>query len=124
MTIQTIHQTNQKSTPQTLGGQRIDNFILTVWEPLDLLGQRLLGDLWRIVYLTLQDAIALSILFAIPALIGGSQDNLEECLKESLWDIDRYSCVVIWLSDFCLWIVLTGRTIIRCWRDLKTLGKS
>ena len=47
------------SSPKSLWGKRIERFLDNILEPIDLVGQRLLGDLWKTFYLTVQDAIAL-----------------------------------------------------------------
>jgi hypothetical protein len=60
---------NPNSNPselKTQTGKRVQRLLLNVWEPLDVLGQGLMGDLWRTVYLSVQDAIALSILLQLP----------------------------------------------------------
>jgi hypothetical protein len=118
-----VRSRSQPQPPQSLRTKQIENRIDTMLQPLDVLGKRLLGDLWRIIYLTIQDAIAISILLAIPNWIGNNPSDLRTCLAQSPWHIGRYSCLVIWLSDFCLWIVLTGRTIVRCWIDFRTTFK-
>lgn len=43
---------------KTKTGKRAERLLLNVWEPLDVLGRGLMGDLWRAVYLSVQDAIA------------------------------------------------------------------
>jgi hypothetical protein len=57
-------------SPKTKGGQWVEKAIDSILEPIDLIGQRLLGDLWKILYLSIQDAIALGLLLQIPSLIG------------------------------------------------------
>jgi hypothetical protein len=62
------------------------------------------------------DAIALSVLLQLPNLIGyvivGKDfSSLDLCLQESALAPSRYACFVIIVSDFCLWIVLSGRIL-------------
>ncbi|NER00380.1 MAG: hypothetical protein F6K30_27400 [Cyanothece sp. SIO2G6] len=100
--------------------------LLNVWEPLDVLGQGLMGDLWRSVYLAIQDAIALSILLKLPTLIGRiiigkNFSSFDVCLEENPLGRSRYACFIIIASDFCLWIILAGPIIGRFWADLRGL---
>ncbi|MEH2152015.1 MAG: hypothetical protein V7K63_28575 [Nostoc sp.] len=98
----------------------MEMFLKNIWEPLDLLGQSLMGDYWRTVYLSVQDAIALYILLKIPDLIGqwifgNSFSDFGVCLKENTLGASRYACFIIVASDFLLWIVIAGRIIRRFW---------
>ena len=97
-----------------------------IWEPLDIVGKGVVGDLWRTVYLSIQDAIALSILLQIPSLIGriiiGKDfSSFDVCLQENPLGASRYACFIIVMSDFCLWIILAGRVLGRFWADLREL---
>lgn len=119
---------NQSPRPRTRWGRRTEVFLMNVWEPLDLLGRGLMGDLWRTTYLSIQDAIALGILLKVPSLIGWlitreSFSSFDMCLKESALGATRYACFIIVVSDFCLWIVLAGRIIGRFWKDLSDLRR-
>jgi hypothetical protein len=114
------------SGPKTNTGKRIERCLYHVWEPLDLLGRGLMGDLWRSVYLSVQDAIALSILLELPSLIGrvilGKRfSGFDVCLYENKFGVSRYACFVIIVSDFCLWVILAGRITGRFWEDLREL---
>lgn len=93
------------------------------------MGKALMGDLWTTTYLSVQDAIALSILLQVPGLIGQwiigkSFSDFSVCLQESALGPTRYACFIIVASDFLLWIVLAGRIIGRFWVDLRELRKS
>ncbi len=82
-----------------------------------------MGDLWRMFYSTVQDAIALSLLLKIPGIVGfwiiGKQfSDYQVCLQESAWGASRYACFVIVTSDFLLWIVLAGRIFGRFWAEI------
>lgn len=108
---------------KTKTGKRTERVLLNVWEPLDLLGRGLMGDLWRAVYLSVQDAIALSILLQLPSfigrvIIGKDFSGFDVCLQENPLGVSRYACFIIITSDFCLWIILAGRIIGRFWVDL------
>jgi hypothetical protein len=118
---------NPKS-PKTQGGQWVEKTIDSILEPIDLIGQRLLGDLWKILYLSIQDAIALGLLLQIPSLIGkiiiGKDfSSFDVCLQENALGPSRYACFIIVTSDFLLWIILAGRLIARFIVDLKDIRR-
>jgi hypothetical protein len=113
---------------KTTTGKRTQQFLMSVWEPIDVLGHGLMGDLWRTVYLSVQDAIALSVLLQLPSLIGRviiGKDfaSFDVCLQENSLGVSRYACFIIITSDFCLWIILAGRIIGRFWVDLQGLRR-
>jgi hypothetical protein len=106
--------------PKTPCGQRIEQALENFFEPLDLIGQRVLGSLWKTFYESVQDAIALSLLLQIPSsigsfIIGKEFSDYLVCLQESPWGSVRYACFIIVTSDFLLWILLAGRIIARFW---------
>jgi hypothetical protein len=112
----------------TKTGKRTERLLLNIWEPLDLLGQGLMGSLWKSVYLSIQDAIALGILLQLPSfvgriIIGKDFSSFDVCLQESALGVSRYACFIIIISDFCLWIILSGRVIGRFWGDLLELKR-
>lgn len=117
---------------KTKAGQRTERVLLNIWEPLDVVGRGLMGDLWRTVYLSVQDAIALSILLQLPSIIGrviiGKDfSSFDVCLQENPLGVPRYACFIIVSSGFCLWIVLAGRIVGRflvALRELKGGGKN
>ncbi|WP_217481668.1 hypothetical protein [Nostoc sp. TCL240-02] len=122
--VQTSAQ--QTARMQTKTGRYTQKLLHNVWEPVDLLGQSLMGDYWKTVYLSIQDAIALSILLKIPDLLGQwilgkSFSDFGVCLQENALGASRYACFIIVTSDFMLWIVIAGRIIGRFWADLKNL---
>ncbi|MGK7876597.1 MAG: hypothetical protein AB4426_25875 [Xenococcaceae cyanobacterium] len=45
-------QNPQTSQPKTPWGKRTEKVLENIFEPLDLIGQRLMGELWRTFYLT------------------------------------------------------------------------
>ncbi len=113
---------------QTKVGKSMFVLLKNIWEPLDLLGQSLMGDYWRTVYLSVQDAIALYILLKIPDLIGQlifgkSFSSFDVCLKENALGASFYACFIIVVSDFLLWIIIAGRIIGRFLADLSDLRK-
>lgn len=115
-----------KSQLQTNWGQNTETALKHLWEPLDILGKALMGELWRTLYLSVQDAIALALLLQIPGLIGvwiigKNFSSFDVCLQESAWGASRYACFIIVASDFLLWIVLAGRIIGRFWEDFSSL---
>lgn len=112
--------------PSTKTGQWTKRRLLDIWEPLDLIGQGLMGELWRTIYLSVQDAIALGVLLQLPSLvgkiiIGKDFSSFDVCLQENALGVSRYACFIIVTSDFCLWIILAGRIIGRFWVDLRHL---
>ena len=116
------------SPPKSLWGKRIERLLDNILEPIDLVGQRLLGDLWKTFYLTVQDAIALGLLLQIPSfigkiIIGKDFSSFDVCLQENALGPSRYACFIIVTSDFLLWILLAGRIIARFIVDLKNLGR-
>ena len=88
-------------------------------ERIDPYGEALMGKLWRVVYETLQDAIALCLLFSIPGWISkvilkADYSGFDQCYQD--WNglnVNRYACCVIVGSGFLLWIIVTGRIIGR-----------
>lgn len=101
---------------QTKAGKYTEKLLHSIWEPLDLLGQSLMGDYWKTVYLSIQDAIAVYILLKIPDLLGllilgKSFSDFGVCLQENALGASRYACFIIVTSDFLLWIVLLARNI-------------
>ena len=114
------------SPPKSLWGKRIERLLDNILEPIDLVGQRLLGDLWQTFYLTVQDAIALGLLLQIPSfigkiIIGKDFSSFDVCLQENALGPSRYACFIVVTSDFLLWIILAGRIIARFIVDLKNL---
>ena len=110
------------SPPKSLWGKRIEKLLDNILEPIDLVGQRLLGDLWKTLYFSIQDAIALGLLLQIPSfigkiIIGKDFSSFDICLEENALGTSRYACFIIVTSDFLLWIILAGR-IIRLVRKL------
>lgn len=119
----------QTSQPQTAIGRQTEKVLNNIFEPLDLIGQRVMGELWRTLYLSVQDAIALSLLLQIPGLIGlwiiGKEfSSFDVCLQESAFSSSRYACFIIVVSDFLLWIVLAGRILGHFWEDLSSLWRN
>ena len=117
-----------RSALKTATGKFTERFLMNLWEPLDLLGQGLMGDLWRTVYLSVQDAIALSTLLQLPSflgriIMGKDFSSLDVCLHENALGISRYACFIIIISDFCLWMILAGRIIGCFWVDLRGLKR-
>lgn len=96
---------------------------------IDVIGKRIMGDLWRTFYLSIQDAIALGLLLQVPGLIGKwiigrSFSGFDVCLQENGWSVNRYACFIIVMSDFLLWIVLAGRILGRFIVDCRNLMPS
>jgi hypothetical protein len=111
---------------QTTAGKRTEKYLMKIWGPFDKVGQALMGDYWKTVYLSVQDAIALSVLLQIPDIIGRwvlgkSFSDFTVCLSESPWGASRYACFIIVASDFLQWILIAGRIIGRFWADFSEM---
>jgi hypothetical protein len=120
--------TNQSAALNTGAGKHTKQFLENCWESVDQIGQALMGDLWRTVYLSIQDAIALYLLLLIPDSIGKwifgkSFSDFGICLQENALGPTRYACFIMVASDFLLWIVLAGRIMGRFWADFSSLWK-
>ena len=94
--------------------------------PINAIGTATMGDLWPTFYESVQDAIALSLLVQVPSFIGSlilgkEYGGLDACFLEDHYDVNRYACFVIVISDFLLWIVLAGRIIGRFLADIQTI---
>ncbi|MGK7883027.1 MAG: hypothetical protein AB4057_00165 [Crocosphaera sp.] len=113
-------------SPQTSWGQQTEKILEYIWEPLDLIGQKLLGSLWKTFYCSVQDAIALSLLLQIPSLIGRiiigkAFSSYDVCLAENALGSSRYACFIIVTSDFLLWVILAGRILGRFILEFRSL---
>ena len=122
-------QTPSRSSPskiQLTPREKAEKVLAAVFDPVDVIGKAVMGDLWKTFCETVQDAIALSLLLQIPSLIGiwilGKEfSGFDVCMQEGPLAVNRYACVIIVTSDFCLWIVLAGRVISRFLSDLNQL---
>ncbi|MBD1890638.1 hypothetical protein [Coleofasciculus sp. FACHB-SPT9] len=106
--------------------EKAEKVLAAVFDPVDVIGKAVMGDLWKTFYESVQDAIALSLLLQIPSLIGkwilGKEfSGFDVCMRESPFGVNRYACFIIVTSDLCLWIVLAGRVISRFLSDLNQL---
>jgi hypothetical protein len=108
----------QTPQPYTKLGKKTQKVLTSVWESLDQVGHGLMGELWRTVYQSMQDAIALSVLLQVPSwlgkiIIGKDFASYDLCLKESPLGVTRYACYIMVTSDFLLWILLAFRILGR-----------
>ncbi|NJK30279.1 MAG: hypothetical protein HC940_09080 [Acaryochloris sp. SU_5_25] len=108
----------------TKSGAFTRNLLRNIWEPLDHVGHALMGDLWRTVYLSVQDAIALSTLLQVPSwvgrvIIGRDFASFDVCQQENPLGVARYACYIIVTSDFLLWILLASRILGRFIADFR-----
>ncbi len=106
--------------------EKAEKVLAAVFDPVDVIGKAVMGDLWKTFCETVQDAIALSLLLQIPSLIGkwilGKEfSGFDVCMQESPLGVNRYACFIIVISDFCLWMVLAARVISRFLSDLNQL---
>ena len=114
----------QPTTPKTKSGEFTKKLLLNFWDPLDLVGKALMGELWRDVYLTIQDAISLGILFVVfgwifQRITGENFTGFDQCMNSwNIWEVNRYFCFVVVGLAFCSCISLGGRFLIRFSKDL------
>ena len=93
-------------------------------ENIDPIGRAIFGGLWRDVYETLQDAIALCFLFSIPGwigklVLGADYSGFDQCYNGwNALNVNRYACYVIVGSGFVLWIVVAGRILGKTFNSL------
>ncbi|WP_083305298.1 hypothetical protein [Moorena producens] len=97
------------------------NLMQHIWTSVDKLGKALLGDMWRSVYLSLQDAIALLVILYIPSLIGqliltNTFLDFSVCMESAI-GVQFYASLIIGAANFLLWILMAGRIIGRLWAD-------
>lgn len=90
-----------------------------IWTSVDKLGKALLGDMWRSVYLSFQDAIALLVILYIPSLIGqlilsNTFLDFSVCLDSTI-GVQFYGSLIIGAANFLVWILIPGRIIGRLW---------
>jgi hypothetical protein len=123
-------QPQSSSQPSSSLKDKIDKFLNNLFGILDIIGRKILGDLWETLYLSVQDAIASGLLIQIPSqvgswIIGDKSKNftgLTQCSQAGDWgSIDRYVCYVMVISEFTLWAVLAARILIRFIQDLRKL---
>lgn len=98
-------------------------FLVNAGNFLGRFGKFFLGDFRNDVYTTIQEAIALYLLFKIPGWIGQfitGQDyaGFDQCMAWTQWNVNRYACYAIVASGFSLWIVIIGRIIFRLIKNL------
>ncbi|WP_341530668.1 hypothetical protein WKK05_16155 [Nostoc sp. UHCC 0302] len=121
-----VPSSSSSSKKQLTSREKAEKILAAVLEPIDVVGKALMGDLWKTLYESVQDALALSLLLHIPSLIGtlilGKEfSGFDTCMRESPFGVNRFACFIIVTSDFCLWIVLAGRIISRFLSDLNQL---
>ncbi|NEO93356.1 MAG: hypothetical protein F6K56_25345 [Moorea sp. SIO3G5] len=122
--------TQLPTRPKTWLGKVINQLLINIWEPLDLIGIALIGDLWRDVYLTIQDAIGLGFLYVIFGWIFQwiTQKNFtgfDQCVETwNIWEVNRYFCLVVVLLAFSSCITLCGRILKRLLTDLINLREN
>ena len=96
---------------------KVEKLLEQAGEIIDPIGKAIFGSLWRDVYETLQDAIALCFLFSIPGWIGklileADYSGFDQCYQGwNALNVNRYACYVIVGSGFVLWIVVAGRIL-------------
>jgi hypothetical protein len=108
---------------------RIDKFLTNIFDVIDVIGRKLLGDLWETLYLSIQDALALGLLIQVPDRVGHwitgkNFSSLDACTQEgSWWNVNRYVCFIMVASNFILWAILAARILIRSIQDFKKLNQ-
>jgi hypothetical protein len=119
-----IETSKEEAKAKTILGRTAETVLANVWEVIDLLGRSLMGELWRTVYFTVQDAIALAVLVRIPGLLslwiaGKDFSSFDLCLKENPLGATFLACYLLVISDFATWIVLAARFSIRFSKDFR-----
>jgi len=121
-------QPTKRAQPSISLKDRVDKFLKEGFDVIDIIGRKILGDLWETLYLSLQDAIAMGLLVQIPSwlgkcITGHDFTGFDACIQNtrSWWSTDRYICFVMVTSDLTLWAVLAARILIRCFQDFKKL---
>lgn len=106
---------------------QVEQILEQAGESIDSIGKAVMRELWRDVYETFQDAIALFILFSIPGWIGKlilkeEYSGFDQCYQGwNAWNVNRYGCYVIIGSGFLLWIIVTGRVLGRALKTIKNI---
>ncbi|NEP53137.1 MAG: hypothetical protein F6K65_31790 [Moorea sp. SIO3C2] len=124
-----VFDENQRSNylqarPKTKYGKIINELIINIWELLDELGKALIGDLWRDVYLTIQDAIGLGFLYVVFGWIfkwitQESFTGFDQCVETwNVWEVNRYFCLNVVLLAFISCITLFVRFLKRLLTNL------
>ena len=102
-------------------------------EYIDPIGKAVMGELWRDVYETLQDAISLSFLFLIPGWIGKlilkeDYSSFDQCYKAwnggNGWNTNLCGCDVIVGAGFVFWFLITARIMGRAINRVKNIIKN
>jgi uncharacterized protein YjbI with pentapeptide repeats len=120
--------TNQSTALNTGAGKGTKRFLENYWEFVTQIGQVLMRGLWRPVYLSIHDAIALYLLCLIldsigKWIFGKSFSDFGICLQENALSPTQSACFIIFTSDLFPWIVFSGRTMGRSWADFSSLWK-
>lgn len=115
--------------PQKFNRQHIRRILSTIWNPLDEIGQSIIGDLWRPIYLTIQDTIAVLVLVFILGLLGSQLQGVtgqqfadfRSCHRFSFTNVNFYQCYVITGSNFTVWFIFAGRFILHFWETVEEI---
>lgn len=95
---------------------------------LDILGTKIIGSLWPTVYASIQDAIAVIIIFQIPGFIGkltvgNDFSSLNSCLEYGWLSVNLYACSIIVAANFAMWITIGIRFLGRFLKELANFNK-
>ena len=113
--IKTEEQKVKEKRKKLATAEFLENF----WQPLDTIGQAWMGNWWRGIYETVQDAILLCLFLAIPGWMGklilkADYSSFDQCNNSwHAWNMNRYACYAIVGSGFVFWVMFTGRIIGR-----------
>jgi len=104
--------------PISTSSEKLEKLLDSIFSPIDVLGKKLLGGLWCPIYLSVQDAIALSLLFHLPGWIIEKMLNekfyqFDACLIHPPYSVRRYACLTFVTGDFLTWIAILVRIVIR-----------
>ena len=102
--------------------KRVHKFFLRVTEPIDVVGEFLLGDWWRLIALQVQDAVAIGFLLWVPnhvfafVSLGMNFSDLNSCLAIELSSPTFLACISVLAGEYCFWLLYGGRTLARLTR--------
>lgn len=118
------------SRRRSTNGIRLEQPLEKTLTSLDRVGKFLMGGSWRIFYLTLQDAIAMGLIYTIPnkvshVLVGQNFSGFDVCNQLSFITIDAYFCYANVLLQFILFTVFSAtlacRIIAEFCKDLQNI---
>jgi hypothetical protein len=104
--------------------EQVKNYLKEIWKIVDFLGSALMGYWWKDVYLSIQDAIGMSMIFRGSGYIwhlitDKNFSSVSACLKEDPFDGSFYACFTITTLSMITWAVIPGRILGRFLASVK-----